>query len=179
MSLERRLKRENNRKSQKNYREIYWLKIKKQAMTMLFVFTGFFVIILSFSWYEVSKQNSIRKAVALNSSTTSGKVTKIFKGRGHNYATYEFNDNEETFSGSTFSKYSGSIGDNICINYLKDNPTKNLCCDDSKMQDLFSDSFFSSFQMLGILIILIAIYLLWKIMINDKKILSEFTSIKT
>jgi len=178
MSEARRQKRESSRMYKKSRRQIDWIKIKKESKSLLFIFIGFFLLMLIFSSYSIYSNNKIRSLVSNNPKITTGKVISKASGKGPHNANYEFYANGIKYSGSTFNTYTGSVGESICIEYLEDKPVINLYCDETEMEDYFSASFLFSLEMLGIVFGFLVVYIIWKILTNDKKIIAEVTSRK-
>jgi len=178
MSAVRRLNRENKRRAQKYGRQVDWTKVRKAVKTLLIVCLGSFAIIFSVTFFAVNSHNSIRKTVSSNPATTTGKVISIASGKGVHSATYEFTDKERKYTGATFTSYKGVVGDSICIEFSVDKPNINLFCDDIVMENIFNDSFLFSLEMFVIIFGFTLLFLIWKILTNDKKIIVELTSRK-
>ncbi len=172
---ERRLYEREQKK--KINRKIDWNKISKLFKQMLLICFVFFIVIISFSFYVVNKQNNIRKIVSSNPKSTYAKVVSI-SGKTVYSANYEFEVNGEIIEGSTFNSYKGEVGDEICVEYSESDPTINLYCNEKAIQEIKKDVVLYSFEILGYLIVCIFGMILFQLILGNKKLISELTTIK-
>jgi len=143
---------------------------------LLFVNLIFFIVVFLLTFYAVNSHNELRKIVSDNPSMTTGKVISISGGKGVHAATYEFIIDSRIYSGTTFTSYKGTIGDNLCLVYKTDNPQVSIYCDENVMEDWFDDSFLLALKILGIMVGFSALFICWQLLRQDKKFLSELTS---
>jgi hypothetical protein len=176
MRTNRQLRREKKRFDQKNSRQIDWIKVKKAGKTLIFICLLFFAIIFSLTYYAVESDNKIRSALSVNSTIGTGKVISVNSGKGIHSATYEFEYNLIKYTGSTFTTYKGKIGDNICVEFSLKKPGINISCDDLGKENWYDDSFLLSLKILGIMVAFCILFIIWKILTGDRKIIAELTS---
>lgn len=142
---------------------------------MLLVCFVFFLVIFSFSFYVVNKQNSIRKTVSSNPKLTYAKVVSI-SGKSVYSAYYEFIVDGKKYEGSTFNSYKGEVGDEICVEYSARDANINLYCREKEIQEITRDVVIYSFEILGILILGILGIILFQLIIGNKKLMLEMTT---
>jgi len=130
---------------------------------------AFIVLIFSFSFYVVTKHNSIRETVASNPKTISAEVINISRGKGIHSATYEFTAYGKKYTGTTFQTYKGNKGDIICVKYSTIKPEVNIYCEDTTPETFLDDVLILTLEVTGVFLVFLLIGLLYLKIKNPKK----------
>ena len=176
MSESRRLRRQNERGATHS-RKLDWVKVRKASSQILLFSIIFFMMILIFSYFNITSNNNLRNTIAGNSKISTARIIKIsYVKRSRNVAYYEFVVDNKKVSGKTLSIYDGKVGDEICVEYLDSNPDKNIYCHEKELETIYEDCILVSLKYLGIMLAIVPIYILGSIIFGNKKLLAEVTS---
>ena len=144
-------------------------KRTKELKKVTIMILAFIVLIFSFSFYVVTKHNSIRETVASNPKTISAEVINISRGKGIHSATYEFTAYGKKYTGTTFQTYKGNKGDIICVKYSTIKPEVNIYCEDTTPETFLDDVLILTLEVTGVFLVFLLIGLLYLKIKNPKK----------
>ncbi|MFD2245618.1 hypothetical protein [Pontibacter ruber] len=179
MSQIRRQRREARRSlNRKPKRFIDWTKVLKLFKSTIVVWICFYALICGFLYYSVTSNNNKRNEVFSNVGETTGLVVDKATGRGAHYATYTFKVNDKKFTGSSFHTFRGQVGDEICILYNRKNPESNIYCEEKEVQNFNEHVLMPSLMYLGLIIAFSIISIPVAMLLGNKKLIAEVTSIK-
>jgi len=144
-------------------------KRTKELKKVTIMILAFIVLIFSFSFYVVTKHNSIRETVASNPKTISAEVINISRGKGIHSATYEFTAYGKKYTGTTFQTSKGNKGDIICVKYSTIKPEVNIYCEDTTPETFLDDVLILTLEVTGVFLVFLLIGLLYLKIKNPKK----------
>ncbi len=152
-----------------------WSKIKSDLKPLAIFCVLFCLLMLSVFYWDVYSNNKIRKEVFINPVYATAKVSNIVhRSKGPDYAVFSFSVNGQNYEGATFKDYTGGIGDEICIQYLKSSPDINMYCEESELETFIAGSLIPSLSLLAFLCFALSLYVGWKVLRKDK----DFTAVR-
>ncbi len=169
--------------NKKNAREINWPKMKATLKTMAWAYplatVCFFILFFLLTFFSVQSRNKKRQDVLANPATTYAVITKTYDGKNNHYAVFSFGTGGESYSGQTFYRYKGHVGDNVCVLYNTSNPLKNMYCDDAQTEtfqkDVFEHSFWITAIAAGFMFIIIPLVFIYLIVTGDRQTINNYT----
>ena len=153
-----------------------WSKVVKVLRTILVVASLGTALILSIAFYYTYSFNERRETVESNPGQIQARITGISSRRLYKTGLYEFYLGNRLFTGRTDSKYKGNVGDRVCVRYYVKDPSINFHCPEWEKKDWVADHLSVSLQLWGLMLVLPAIVLGFRMLMGDKQLWRSFYS---
>jgi len=183
MSEARRQRRQTQDSYQKKAREINWPIVKAKLKTVAWAYPlatiCFFIIFFLSNLFSVQSRNKKRHDISVSPATTYAAITKIYDGKNSHYASFAFTANGGSYTGETFYRYKGHVGDNVCVVYNTNEPKKNIYCDDAPLETFAKDVFEQSLRvtaiLAGFMMIIMPAVFFYLVITGDKQTINTYT----
>jgi hypothetical protein len=163
--------------SKKIKRKIDWEKVAKLFKQLLLISFIFAIFIFCFSYYVVNNHNNLRKSVSENPKATNAKVIYISSRKLYT-ANYQYFINGKKYENSTFDKFSGNVGDEICIEYSSINPDFSIYCNEKEIESVKENVVYFTFKLFGIMFLGSIALIIFRLIIGNRKLMVEITTRK-